>query len=213
MELPVTKESAAVQIAKENSASTPMTGKAFFISSQVLCPVSTCSAFALCEQSEIRGWSGLRWLAGDPRDLEHIQTACHGRFCTIGAAVIVSTSCATSQRQANKGTWRTLFGRAYKLGKQKCSYNQVELVVKDMHGSDSELQVSEAIETAIGAEIDDLLKESCLKFNVRFVNNDGMHLYIYVVYASPYCSTSRGGSKQTTRYYWVPVTRLNFKVS
>ncbi|MCO5600436.1 hypothetical protein L7F22_054549 [Adiantum nelumboides] len=97
--------------------------------------------------------------------------------------------------------------RAYKLGKQKCSYNQVELLVKDMHGSDSELQVSEAIETAIGAEIDDFLKESCLKFNVRFVNNDRMHLYIYVVYASPYCSTSRGESKHTTRYYWVPVTR------
>ncbi|CAN5958875.1 unnamed protein product [Sphagnum jensenii] len=96
--------------------------------------------------------------------------------------------------------------RAYKLGKQKCSYNQVELVIKDIgSGRMSELKVSEAIETCVGTEVNEKLRESCLKFNVRFVNNNRMHMYIYIVYASPYGTTR--SDKNTLMYHWMPVTR------
>jgi len=96
--------------------------------------------------------------------------------------------------------------RAYKLGKQKCSYNQVELVIKDNgSGRMSELKVSEAIETCVGTEVNEKLRESCLKFNVRFVNNNRMHMYIYIVYASPYGTTR--SDKNTLMYHWMPVTR------
>ncbi|CAM6088525.1 unnamed protein product [Calypogeia fissa] len=96
--------------------------------------------------------------------------------------------------------------RAYKLGKQKCSYNQVELVIKDVGtGKPTELKVSEAIETCVGPEVDEKLRESCLKFNVRFVNNNRMYLYIYVVYAAPYSTTAT--DEHSIKYHWIPVTR------
>ena len=96
--------------------------------------------------------------------------------------------------------------RAYKLGKQKCSYNQVELVIKDMSGGNvSDLIVSEAIEASLGPEVDEQLRGSCLKFNVRFVDNSRMQLYIYVVYARPYGTTR--SDKDTLLYHWMPVTR------
>lgn len=96
--------------------------------------------------------------------------------------------------------------RAYKLGKQKCSYNQVELVIKDISGGKmSELRVSEAIETIVGTEVEEQLRESCLKFHVRFVNNTRIQLYIYVVYSSPYGTTRP--DKHTVLYHWMPVTR------
>lgn len=102
--------------------------------------------------------------------------------------------------------------RAYKLGKQKCSYNQVELVIKDVGGGKiNELKVSEAIETCVGSEVDELLRESCLKFNVRFINNNRMHLYIYVVYATPH-GTSRTDN-QSVNYQWIPVTRAKCRKS
>lgn len=82
----------------------------------------------------------------------------------------------------------------------------MELVIKDVTGGKtSELKVSEAIETCVGSEVDEQLRESCLRFNVRFVNNTRMHLYIYVVYASPYGTTR--SDKHTVMYHWMPVTR------
>ncbi|XP_073393221.1 uncharacterized protein [Physcomitrium patens] len=96
--------------------------------------------------------------------------------------------------------------RAYKLGKQKCSYNQVELVIQDLSGGKvTELRVSEAIETVVGSEVEEQLRESCLKFHVRFVNNFRIQLYIYVVYAIPYGTTRP--DKNTILYHWMPVTR------
>ncbi|CAM6095008.1 unnamed protein product [Calypogeia fissa] len=96
--------------------------------------------------------------------------------------------------------------RAYKLGKQKCSYNQVELVIKDVGTrKPTELKVSEAIETCVGPEVHEKLRESCLKFNVRFVNNNRMYLYIYVVYAAPYNTTAT--DEHSIKYHWIPVTR------
>ena len=69
----------------------------------------------------------------------------------------------------------------------------------------SELRVSEAIETIVGTEVEEQLRESCLKFHVRFVNNTRIQLYIYVVYSSPYGTTRP--DKHTVLYHWMPVTR------
>jgi hypothetical protein len=83
----------------------------------------------------------------------------------------------------------------------------VELVIKDVGaGKSTELKVSEAIETCVGPEIDEQLRESCLKFNVRFLNNNRMYLYVYVVYAAPH-STTATDSKLRTTCQWIPVTR------
>ncbi|KAJ7518769.1 hypothetical protein O6H91_20G007500 [Diphasiastrum complanatum] len=102
--------------------------------------------------------------------------------------------------------------RAYKLGKQKCSYNQVELVIKDVSNGGtvlSDLKVSEAIETAVGSEVDERLHDSCLKFNVRLMNNNRMHLYIFIVFAIPYRTVKV--DKEVVNYEWMPVTRSKCK--
>lgn len=82
----------------------------------------------------------------------------------------------------------------------------MELVIQDLSGGKvTELRVSEAIETVVGSEVEEQLRESCLKFHVRFVNNFRIQLYIYVVYAIPYGTTRP--DKNTILYHWMPVTR------
>lgn len=90
----------------------------------------------------------------------------------------------------------------------------MELLIKDVVNGENypaELKVSEAIETCVGDDVEEHLRESCLKFNVRFSNNMRMHLYIYVVYANPQL-TVRSPSK-AIEYYWMPVTRSKCKKS
>ncbi|GLJ24981.1 hypothetical protein SUGI_0478280 [Cryptomeria japonica] len=102
--------------------------------------------------------------------------------------------------------------RAYKLGKQKCSYNQIELLFYDLRGQNPVgMKISEAIETCIGSEVEDILKESCLKFNVRFLTDMRMNLYIFVVHANAHLKLEGSSPSDGTKYYWMPVTRSNCK--
>ncbi|KAL2610462.1 hypothetical protein R1flu_029035 [Riccia fluitans] len=99
--------------------------------------------------------------------------------------------------------------RAYKLGKQKCSFNQVELIINDIgNGRITAMRISHAIETPVGLEVDEVLRESCLKFNVGFINSKRIYLYVYLVYATPHRS-SQLGNQVPPAYHWIPVTREN----
>ncbi|KAL2620023.1 hypothetical protein R1flu_000228 [Riccia fluitans] len=104
--------------------------------------------------------------------------------------------------------------RAYKLGKRKFSYNQVELVFKETGGrAVTNMRILDVVETPLGLEVDEVLRESCVKFNVRFINSNQMVIYVYLVYSIPYgkplnrrnalCRTDG----ESPLYHWVPVTR------
>ncbi|CAI7838163.1 unnamed protein product [Closterium sp. NIES-54] len=95
--------------------------------------------------------------------------------------------------------------RAYKLGKQKCSYNQVELVFlnEDSRSSKAELSLTEAIEVPIGSEVDTFLHEGTLKYNLRFQDDRRMRLYVFLVFANHHGATF----KTQAEYHWVPVVR------
>ncbi|KAL3690291.1 hypothetical protein R1sor_016600 [Riccia sorocarpa] len=100
--------------------------------------------------------------------------------------------------------------RAYKLGKQKCSFNQVELIVNDIeNGRMTGMRISHAVESPVGPEVDEVLRESCLKFNVGFMNKKRMHLYVYLVYASAHRISQIGNHSLSSphAYHWIPVTR------
>ncbi|GBG72085.1 hypothetical protein CBR_g11019 [Chara braunii] len=87
---------------------------------------------------------------------------------------------------------------AYKLGKQKCSYNQVRLDFSMLGGQHADLSVAEAIESPVGNDLGERLRECSLKFNVRFSNNYRVRLYVVLVYSKAYCELSSNPVSCTT---------------
>ncbi|EFJ33264.1 hypothetical protein SELMODRAFT_439296 [Selaginella moellendorffii] len=103
--------------------------------------------------------------------------------------------------------------RAYKLGKHKCSYNRVKLIIRDALSSSAKLKISEAVQIPVGpADVDDRLRESCLKFQVRFTQGNRIDLFILLVYSSP-IEDYQEKSTQQQSYKWIPVTRSKCKNS
>eukprot|EP00897_Mesotaenium_endlicherianum_P007510 jgi/Mesen1/6788/ME000035S06168 len=97
--------------------------------------------------------------------------------------------------------------RAYKLGKQKCSYNQVELVLNKTgsDGSLGQVAVTEASEVPVGDDVDKRFQECCLRYNIRVAGNTRLRVYVFLVFANPYGSAlnHQGGIE----YFWLPVVR------
>ena len=109
--------------------------------------------------------------------------------------------------------------RAYKLGKKKRSYNQVELTIaKASTKNDNEnniLQIFEAHERPIGNDIPKDLANSALEYELRLTNGTRARCVIYLVYAEPMGETGKETLKRPTSELivhgegkmWLPVTR------
>jgi hypothetical protein len=109
--------------------------------------------------------------------------------------------------------------RAYKLGKKKRSYNQVELTIaKALNKNENEnniLQIFEAHERPIGNDIPRDLANSALEYELRLTNGTRARCVIYLVYAEPMGETGKETLKRPTSELivhgegkmWLPVTR------
>jgi hypothetical protein len=109
--------------------------------------------------------------------------------------------------------------RAYKLGKKKRSYNQVELTIgKASNKNENEnniLQIFEAHERPIGDDIPKDLANSALEYELRLTNGTRARCVIYLVYAEPMGETGKETLKRPTSELivhgegkmWLPVTR------
>lgn len=109
----------------------------------------------------------------------------------------------------NRWLWVSWY-RAYKLGKGKCSYNQVELVFKledpRNPGDGSQvLEIEEAIEIPVGNDVEPHLVDSCLKYKVQFKGGYHLKCYLFLVYAT--CHGTTWNKQGEAQYHWVPVTR------
>ena len=110
--------------------------------------------------------------------------------------------------------------RAYKLGKKKRSYNQVELTIGKASITKNEnenniLQIFEAHERPIGDDIPKDLANSALEYELRLTNGTRARCVIYLVYAEPMGETGKETLKRPTSELivhgegkmWLPVTR------
>lgn len=117
--------------------------------------------------------------------------------------------------------WWVWHCRAYKLGKQKCSYNQVELhFTQDPSPSSGGgtpaahpgLALVEAVEMPGGVGfVDPRLQDSCLRYNLRFQDERRMRVMVFLVHAHPCGKSSQAGEPGQGQgqplYQWLPVTR------
>lgn len=109
--------------------------------------------------------------------------------------------------------------RAYKLGKKKRSYNQVELTIAKALAKNADekdiLQIFEAHERQIGEDIPRDLANSALEYELRLSNGTRARCVIYLVYAEPMGETGKETLKRPTSELivhgegkmWLPVTR------
>ena len=113
---------------------------------------------------------------------------------------------------------RTFSRRAYKLGKKKRSYNQVELTFERGSGpADGEepLCIYEATERTASVDVSDDMRDSVLEYELRLYNGAVVRAAIFIVYAEPLGreeakgSDSRAGGFADGKagYTWLPVTR------
>ena len=119
---------------------------------------------------------------------------------------------------------------AYKLGKKKRSYNQVELTfdraapgkcVNDAEASidDTALNIYEATERSFSVDVPVELRDSALEYELKLYNGSTVRALIYLVYAEPLSSVPGGGSRAKpvaangadhligAGHTWLPVTR------
>ena len=71
---------------------------------------------------------------------------------------------------------------AYKLNKNKCSYNQIEIRFFNPLFPESKIGLIEAIEDKLNVDVAQELCESVLKYNVTLENGCSLQLYVWVVY-------------------------------
>ena len=93
--------------------------------------------------------------------------------------------------------------RAYKLGKKKRSYNQVELTIgkasiTKCENENNILQIFEAHERPIGKDIPKDLANSALEYELRLTNGTRARCVIYLVYAEPMGETGKETLKRPT---------------
>jgi len=121
--------------------------------------------------------------------------------------------------------------RAYKLGKKKRSYNQVELTFERQrvdngnfstsHGSagkkgangayESTLRIFEATERAFGDDVPPQFHESALEYDLKLYNGTVARAVVYLVYAEPLRADVTPGKKNGVSdgrgFTWLPVMR------
>lgn len=94
--------------------------------------------------------------------------------------------------------------RAYKLGKHKCSYNQIglDIMLPNVSGGWNQVPLAEAVEVPFRDEFDKTLLDSSLRFALCL--QDGSHLdtYATLVFSEPEQDTDGLAPS-----HWTPVTR------
>ena len=122
----------------------------------------------------------------------------------------VSTASAVSSAEAALGPGeRVPELRAYKLGKKKCSYNQVQLTLT--HPTDAAqppLALREAFGAGDSAASDGVhpgLAGSTLVYDVHLTNARRYHIVLHLVHAEPDAEPTGPGGE--TRYHWRPILR------
>ena len=97
---------------------------------------------------------------------------------------------------------------AYKLGKKKRSYNQVELTfdraapgkcVNDAEASidDTALNIYEATERSFSVDVPVELRDSALEYELKLYNGSTVRALIYLVYAEPLSSVPGAGPERS----------------
>ena len=128
---------------------------------------------------------------------------------------------------------KTLLRSAYKLGKKKRSYNQVELTfdkasfgkrfgvnVHERSDDPSALNIYEATERSFSLDVPASMRDSALEYELKLYNGASVRALIYLVYAEPLVSGSKvpgqtpalglNGAPLTDEggdNAWLPVTR------
>ena len=122
----------------------------------------------------------------------------------------VSTVAAVSAAEASLAKGHRIPElRAYKLGKKKCSYNQVQLTLT--HPSDpakGPLALREAFvagESTMSASVHPDLAQSSLVYDVHLTNARRYHIVLHLVHAEPDSKPTGPGGE--TRYHWRPIRR------
>ena len=118
--------------------------------------------------------------------------------------------------------------RAYKLGKKKRSYNQVELTFERQRvdngnfskasakkvGTNAEettMRIFEAAERTFGEDVPRQFQESALEYELKLYNGELARAVVYLVYAEPLKADVAPGKKSGVSdghgYTWLPVSR------
>ncbi len=99
--------------------------------------------------------------------------------------------------------------RAYKLGKKKCSYNQVQLTLTHpTDASQAPLSLREAFGAGDSTASDSVhpgLAGSTLVYNVHLTNARRYHIVLHLVHAEPDAEPTGPGGE--IRYHWRPIRR------